>query len=172
MPKSASPILVYGGAISESTKRSAIKKGGPTWEDKDRHHLAQVDYVQGKGMILIGFLFYRSHDVSERPDYRIVNRTIKRGSRPSILIISFVERSSLCILLIIFICTYLALIMMWSWFLSCLSWQGQVHRKRFSYASSIAFSVLEILLVHPFGRFHHSNPLHNLPCLFQYFHFL
>ena len=24
----------------------------------------QVDYAQGKGMILIGFLFYRSHDVS------------------------------------------------------------------------------------------------------------
>ena len=25
---------------------------------------AQVDYAQGKGMILIDFLFYRSHDVS------------------------------------------------------------------------------------------------------------
>ena len=31
---------------------------------QNRHHLAQVDYAQGKGMILIGFLFYRSHDVS------------------------------------------------------------------------------------------------------------
>ena len=49
-------------------------------------------------MILIGFLFYRSHDVSERSDYRIVNRTIKRGSRPSILIVSFMESSNLCIL--------------------------------------------------------------------------
>ena len=26
----------------------------------DRHHLAQVDHVQGKGFPLIGFLFYRS----------------------------------------------------------------------------------------------------------------
>ena len=41
-----------------------IKKGGPTREDKDRHHVAQMDYAQGKGMILIVFLFYRSHDVS------------------------------------------------------------------------------------------------------------
>ena len=35
---------------------------------------------------------------SERPGYRIGNRTIKRGSRPSILIVSFMERSNLCIL--------------------------------------------------------------------------
>ena len=28
------------------------------------HHPAQVDYAQGKGMTLIYFLFYRSHDVS------------------------------------------------------------------------------------------------------------
>ena len=47
MPKSAFPILVYGGAICESSPSEV-----------------QVDYAQGKGMILIGFLFYRSHDVS------------------------------------------------------------------------------------------------------------
>ena len=38
----ASPILVYGGALCESSPSEA----------------------QGKGMILIGFLFYRSHDVN------------------------------------------------------------------------------------------------------------
>ena len=65
MPKSASPILVYGGATCEAfTKRSAIKKGGSSLGDEDRLHRPQVDYAQGKGMILIGFLFYRSHDVS------------------------------------------------------------------------------------------------------------
>ena len=44
--------------------------------------------AQVKGIILIGFLFYRSHYVSERPGYRIDNRTIKSGSRPSIVIVS------------------------------------------------------------------------------------
>ena len=39
----------------------------------------------------------------ERSGYRIDSRTIKRGSRPSILIVSFVESSNLCILAIIFI---------------------------------------------------------------------
>ena len=39
-------------------------------------------------MILIGFLFYRSHSVVGRPGYRIDNRTIKRGSRVSNLIAS------------------------------------------------------------------------------------
>ena len=36
-------------------------------------------------MILIGFLFYRSHAFG-RPGYRIDNRTIKRGSQVSNLI--------------------------------------------------------------------------------------
>ena len=34
----------------------------------------------------------------DRPGYRIDSRTIKRGSRASILIVSFVESSNLCIL--------------------------------------------------------------------------
>ena len=42
----------------------------------------------------------------ERPDYRIDSRTIKRGSRPSIMIVSFVESSNLCIHAIIFIGSY------------------------------------------------------------------
>ena len=44
----------------------AIKKESPSWDEQDRHHLAQVDHAQGKGMILIGFLSYRSrHDSCE-----------------------------------------------------------------------------------------------------------
>ena len=88
MPKSASPILVDRGVISESSPSEA--------QSRKVVHLEEMKIVfidlkwinaQGKGMILIGFLFYWSHDVSERPDYRIVNYTIKRGSRPSILIV-------------------------------------------------------------------------------------
>ena len=40
---------------------NAIKKGGLALGSQDRHHPAQVDYVQGKGLPLLGFLFYRSH---------------------------------------------------------------------------------------------------------------
>ena len=50
------------GEQSTSLHRAnATKKGGPTWGSQDRHHLAQVDFVQGKGLLLIGFIFYRSH---------------------------------------------------------------------------------------------------------------
>ena len=35
--------------------------------------------AQGKGMILIGFLFYRSHGVSGRPGYRI-DGVLSRGA--------------------------------------------------------------------------------------------
>ena len=54
-------------------------------------------------MVLIGFYFIGLMMLVERPGYRIDNRTIKRGSRSSILIVSFVESSKLCILGIIFI---------------------------------------------------------------------
>jgi hypothetical protein len=43
-----------------------------------------------------------------RPGYRIVSRTIKRGSRVSNLVISFGESSNLYILGIIFLGSYLA----------------------------------------------------------------
>ena len=105
----------------------------------------------------------------ERPGYRIDSRTIKRGSRPSIVILSFVDSSNLYIHAIIFISYYLDLIMVWSCCLSCSSWQGQVHRKRFSYASPIAILVLEILSVHPCGWSHSSNYLQNLLYLFSIF---
>ena len=74
---------------------------------------------------------------SERPGYRIDSRTIKRGSRPSIVIVSFVESSNHCIIGIIFIGSYLALIVVWFWCLSCSSWQDQVHRRLTSYATSV-----------------------------------
>ena len=51
-------------------------------------------------MILIGFLFYRSHGVVGRPGFRIGNRTIKRGSHVTFSV-SVVERSNLCIIGII-----------------------------------------------------------------------
>src|SRR3954464_12118704 len=54
--------------------------------------------AQGKGIILIGFPFCWSHVVSWEIGFRIDSRTIKRGSRVSISIISFGERSNLCIL--------------------------------------------------------------------------
>jgi hypothetical protein len=63
--------------------------------------------AQGKGMILIGFLSYRSLMVSVvRPGYRISSRTIKRGSRVSNLIVSSGVSSNLCILGIIFLGYY------------------------------------------------------------------
>ena len=50
----------------------------------------------------------------ERPGYRIDSRTIKRGSRPSILIVSFVESSNLCILASL-LSSLLVLIWILSW---------------------------------------------------------
>ena len=64
-PKSASPILVYGGATCESSPSKA--------QSRKMVHLEEMKIVfidlkwinaQAKGMILIGLLFYRSHDVS------------------------------------------------------------------------------------------------------------
>jgi hypothetical protein len=63
--------------------------------------------VQGKGMILIGFLSYGLMVLVVRPGYWIGSRTIKRGSRVSNLIVSFGESSNLCILGIIFLGSYL-----------------------------------------------------------------
>ena len=122
MPKSASPILVYGGATCEDSPSEAQSRKVVCLEEM-KFVIIYLKWIhaQGKGVMLIGFLFYRSHDVSERPDYRLVNRTIKRGSRPSILIVLFMESSNLCILAIIFIGSYLDLIMVWSWCFSCSS---------------------------------------------------
>ena len=65
MPKSASPILVYGGATCESSPSEAQSKKVVRLEEM-KIVFIDLNWInaQGKGMILIGFLFYRSHDVS------------------------------------------------------------------------------------------------------------
>ena len=120
MPKSAFPILVYGGASCESSPSEAQSRKVVRLEEMKIVILVlECINAQGKGMILIGFLFTGLMMLVDRPGYKIVNCTIKRGSRPSIL--SFMESSNLCILAIIFIGSYLSVIMVWSWCLSCLS---------------------------------------------------
>src|SRR5664279_4197258 len=103
--------------------------------------------AQGKGMILIGFLFYRSRGGVGRPGYKIDNITIKRGSRMSNLIVSFVESSNICILSIIFLGSYLTCIYVRFLSLSLSSIQAQVHQKLISYENLIAFLILEVLSV-------------------------
>ena len=65
MRKSVSPILVYGGAICESSSSEAQSRKVVRLEEMK---IVFIDLkwinAQGKGMILIGFLFYRSHVVS------------------------------------------------------------------------------------------------------------
>jgi hypothetical protein len=41
--KRVSPIVEYGEQSARLHRASSIKKGGPTWEDQDRIHLAQVE---------------------------------------------------------------------------------------------------------------------------------
>ena len=50
-----------GGQSSSLDRPNASKKGGPSRGGQNRDHLDQVDHAQGKGMPLIGFLFFRSH---------------------------------------------------------------------------------------------------------------
>ena len=80
-----------------------------------------------------------------RPGYRIDSRTIKGGSQVSSLIVSFVESSNHCILASSF------LILIFLSFevleLVVISVKALVLRNQISYASSIAFSVLEVLPV-------------------------
>ena len=65
MPKSAFPTLVYGGASCESSQSKAQSRKVVRLEEMK---ITFIDpkwiNAQGKGMILIGLLFYRSHDVS------------------------------------------------------------------------------------------------------------
>ena len=87
------------GEQSTSLHRAnTIKKGGPTWGSQDRHRLAQVDFVQDKGLSLIGFYFTCLMVLVRRPGYRIDSRTINGGSRVSSLFVSFVESSNHSIL--------------------------------------------------------------------------
>ena len=95
-------------------------------------------------MILIGFLFYRSHVVSGRPGFRI-DGVLSRGA------LKWVTWSHLCGELkplhtwhFIFLGSYLAFLLVGFWCLLWSSRQTQVHRKRISYGKLVAFSVLEV----------------------------
>ena len=63
--RDVSPILVYRGAISESSPSKVQSRKVVRLEEMK---IVIIDLkcinAQGKGMILIGFLFYRSHVVS------------------------------------------------------------------------------------------------------------
>ena len=71
--KRGSPIMVYGGVFGEvfikHVLASTIKKGVPTWESQDIHHLAQMECARQR-YYLDRVLFYRSHGVSGRPGCR------------------------------------------------------------------------------------------------------
>ena len=64
MPKSVLPILVYGGVSCDSSPSEAHSRKVVRLEELK---IVFIDLkwfnAQGKGMILIGFLFYRSHYV-------------------------------------------------------------------------------------------------------------
>ena len=62
MPKSAFPILVYGGASCESSP-SEVQSRKEVHLEEMKIFIIDLKWIngQGKGMILIGFLFYRSH---------------------------------------------------------------------------------------------------------------
>ena len=128
-----SPILVYGGATCESSPSGAQSRKVVQLE-KAKIVIIDLKWIMRKAKVWswYGFYFTSLMMLVERPGYMIDSRTIKRGSRPSILFVSFVESSNLCIIGIIFIGTYLALIIVWSWCLSYLSWQGQVWGPRTS----------------------------------------
>ena len=61
----ASPILVYGGATCESSPSKAQSRKVVRLEEL-KIVFIELKWInaQGKGMILRGLLFYRSHDVS------------------------------------------------------------------------------------------------------------
>ena len=74
--------MEYGGAFGEvfikHVLASTIKKGVPL--ERVKIVIIELKWnAQGKGMILIGFLFYRSHGVSGRPGYRI-DGVLSRGA--------------------------------------------------------------------------------------------
>ena len=63
--RSASPILVYGGASCESSSPSEAQSRKVVHLEEMKIVFINLKWInaQGKAMILIGFLFYRSHDV-------------------------------------------------------------------------------------------------------------
>ena len=96
-------------------------------------------------MALLGFPFTGLMVVVGRPGYMIDSRTIKRGFRLGNLIASSYGAQYFAY----FPYPYCFLVFLCVRFLSLLLalQQAQVHRKRNPYASSIAFSSLEVLPV-------------------------
>ena len=92
----ALPLWSMGEKYVDLHQAKRNQERWSTWEDQVRHHLVKWN-AQGKGMILIGFLFYRSHVVSRETRLLDRHRTIKRGSRLSFSV-SVGESSNLCIL--------------------------------------------------------------------------
>ena len=121
-------------------------------------------------MILIGFLFYRSH---ERPVYRIDSRTIKRGSQVSNLVKSLWRAQTFA---------YLAYHLSWFLFRSSPCWvlvlvvvfmtNPSSSKTDFFWKICCVF-VLEILSVHLRDRVHTSpwvvSPLCLWPLIFPLF---
>ena len=116
------PYWYMGGATCESSPSEAQSRKVVRIEEM-KIIIIDLKWIMRKAKLcpLDRFSILPSHGFSERPDYRIDSRTIKRGSRLSILIVLFVESSNLCILAIIYIGSYLSFIMVWPWCLSCLS---------------------------------------------------
>jgi hypothetical protein len=63
-PKKRLSHMSMGEQFASLQLASVIKKGVPSSDGQDRHHQPQVEYAQGKGRILIGFVSYRSRGVS------------------------------------------------------------------------------------------------------------
>jgi hypothetical protein len=67
--KQGSPILgyrgVFGDVFMKHVRASMIKKGVPSWESQDRHHLAQVECARQR-YDRDRILSYQSHSVGDR----------------------------------------------------------------------------------------------------------
>ena len=78
-----SHLGVWGSNMRVFTKRSEIKKGDP-FECRLRSSSSSSSGMQkDKGMILIGFLFYRSRGVVGRPGFR---RDVPELHSPEVLL--------------------------------------------------------------------------------------
>ena len=139
--------MVYGGAFVSLHEATMIKWGFPAWMKHEASSSRSSGMRKAKGMALLGFPFTGLKVVVGRPDYRIHSRTIKRGFRLGNLITSSYGAQSFAYFAYPYSCCFL--VFLYLRFLSLLLalQQAQVHRKRNPYASSIAFSCLEVLPV-------------------------
>jgi hypothetical protein len=152
--KRVSSIVEYGEAIRKTSpsklnqerwsnlrrSRSSLSTSSGMLKEKIKIVIIHLKWnAQGKGMIVLGFLFTGLMVLVVRPGYRIGSRTIKRGSWVSNLIVSFGESSNLCILGIIFLGSHLGFIHVRFYSLWLFAWQALAHQKRISHETLIAF---------------------------------